>query len=100
MRYIFIIVGRIYRYHFKCNYDKPKTFCCFFNAFLESALNLKHFEKNDLYSLSISVIIDFERRGYLNAWKSVVSENPSGVNVLQTEAFRSKQKSSNIYSKS
>ena len=25
--------------------EKPKIFCCFFTAFLESALNFEHFEK-------------------------------------------------------
>ena len=44
---------------------KPKIFCCLFMAFLESTLNFKHFEKNP-HSLSISEIIDSERRGYQN----------------------------------
>ena len=37
---------------------KPNASCCLFIAFLESTLNLEHFEKK---------IIDFEIRGYLNA---------------------------------
>ena len=49
---------------------KPKTFCCNFIDFLESKLKFKHFEqKSEPHSLSISEIIDSERRGYLNAWK-------------------------------
>ena len=49
---------------------QPKLFCCFFIAFLESTLNFEHFEKKfELHSLSISEIIDSERRGYLNAEK-------------------------------
>ena len=47
--------------------EKPKTFCQFFIAFLESTLHFKHFEKKGPYSLSISEVIDFERRAYLNA---------------------------------
>ena len=54
---------------------KPKTFLlhfyCVFIAFLESKLKFEHFEKkkrkNEPHSLSISEIIDTERRGYLNA---------------------------------
>ena len=43
--------------------QKPNTFCCFFIAFLESKLNFEHFEeKNEPHSLSISEIIDSERR--------------------------------------
>ena len=44
---------------------KLKTFCCDFIAFLESTLNVEHFEKKEPHSLSISEII--ESRGYLNA---------------------------------
>ena len=62
-------------------FEKPTTFCCFFIAFLESTLNLKHFEKNYPHSLSISEIIDSERRGYVNV-KGPVSQNPSGGNML------------------
>ena len=47
--------------------QKQKTFSGFFFAFLKCAWNLKHFQKKDEYpSLIISVIIDAERRGYLN----------------------------------
>ena len=46
---------------------KQKTFSGFFNAFLECAWKLEHFQKKDEYpSLIISEIIDAERRGYLN----------------------------------
>ena len=36
-------------------------------AFLECTLNLQQFEKNEPHSLSISQVIDSERRAYLNA---------------------------------
>ena len=46
---------------------KQKTFSGFFIAFLKCAWNLEHFQKKDEYpSLIISVVIDAERRGYLN----------------------------------
>ena len=45
--------------------QKKKTFCCNFVASLE--FSLKYFEKKECHSLSISEIIDSERRGYLNA---------------------------------
>ena len=48
-------------------YEKPKIFCCIFIAFFEFTLNFEHFLKNELPSLSISEVIDFERRAYLNA---------------------------------
>ena len=45
---------------------KQKTFSEFFNALLKCAWNLEHFQKKDEYpSLTISEIIDAERRGYL-----------------------------------
>ena len=48
-------------------YQKQKTFCGFFIAFLKCAWNLEHFEKKDEYpSLIISEIIYCERGGYLN----------------------------------
>ena len=48
--------------------EKPKTFCQFFIAFLKCTLNFEHFEKkNEPHSLSISEVIDSERRAYLNA---------------------------------
>ena len=48
-------------------FQKQKTFCRFFIAFLKSAWNLEHFEKKHEYpSLIISEIIDCERGGYLN----------------------------------
>ena len=48
---------------------KSKIFCCsffFFFDFLKSTLN-EHFEKSETHSLSISKIIDCERRGYRSA---------------------------------
>ena len=50
--------------------EKPKIFCQFFIAFLESTLNFEHFEtkkKNESHNSSISEVIDSERRAYLNA---------------------------------
>ena len=47
--------------------QKQKTFSGFFITFLKCAWNLEHFQKKDEYpSLSISEVIDAERRGYLN----------------------------------
>ena len=47
---------------------KAKIFCCIFISLLKSTLNFEHFEKkNGPSSLSISEIIDSERRAYLNA---------------------------------
>ena len=49
---------------------KLKPFCRNFIAFLESTLNFEHFEKkNESHSLSISEIVDSEKRSYLNASK-------------------------------
>ena len=46
---------------------KLMIFSQFFIAFLKCAWNLGHFQKKDEYpSVSISKIIDAERRGYLN----------------------------------
>ena len=46
--------------------QKQNTFSGLFNAFLEYAWNLEHFQKKDEYSsLIISEIIDAQRRGYL-----------------------------------
>ena len=46
---------------------KQKTFSRFFIAFLKCAWNLEHFQKKDEYPrLTISEMIDAERRGYLN----------------------------------
>ena len=48
-------------------YQKQKTFCGFFIAFVKCAWNLEHFEKKDEYpSLIISEIMDCERGAYLN----------------------------------
>ena len=60
---------------------KLKVAGCFFIAFLESTLNFEHFEKKEPHSLSISEIIDSERR-LLNCIKSPVSKNPPAVNVF------------------
>ena len=50
-------------------FEKPKIFYCIFIAFLEYTLNFEHFEKKKKRppSLSISEVIDSERRAYLNA---------------------------------
>ena len=46
---------------------KEKAFIEFFIKFLKCAWNLEHFQKNyDYPSLTISEMIDAERRGYLN----------------------------------
>ena len=46
---------------------KQKSISGFFIAFLKCAWNLEHFQKKHEYpSLSISEIIDAEKRGYLN----------------------------------
>ena len=46
---------------------KSKRICIFFTVCLEFTLNFEHFEKkNELHSIRISEIIDFERRAYLN----------------------------------
>ena len=47
--------------------EKPKIFCDIFIAFLECTLNVEHFEKYEPSSLSISKVIDSEKRAYLNA---------------------------------
>ena len=46
---------------------KQKTFSEFFIALLKCAWKLEHFQKKDEYpSLTISEMIDAEKRGYLN----------------------------------
>ena len=46
---------------------KKKTFSEFFIALLKCAWKLEHFQKKDEYpSLTISEMIDAEKRGYLN----------------------------------
>ena len=47
--------------------EKPNIFCCCFITLLESTLNFEHSKKNEPPSLSISEVIDTERRAYLNA---------------------------------
>ena len=47
--------------------QKQKMFSGFFNAYLECASNLEHFEKKDEHPrLVISEIVDSETVGYLN----------------------------------
>ena len=47
--------------------QKQNTFSWFFVLFLKCALDLEYFQNKDEYpSLTISEIIDSERRGYLN----------------------------------
>ena len=47
---------------------KSKKICQFFIVCLEFTLNFEHFEKiNEPRRISISEVIDFERRAYLNA---------------------------------
>ena len=66
---ILVVIGRIYRYQFQCNYLKnQKKFVKLFIACLEFILNVEYFKKkNESHSISISEVIDFERRAYLNA---------------------------------
>ena len=47
--------------------SQTKDFFWFFIAFFNCAWNLEHFQKEDEYpSVTISEIVDAERRGYLN----------------------------------
>ena len=50
--------------------EKLKILCSIFIAFLESTLSFNHFKKKkkELRSLSISEVIDSERRAYLNLY--------------------------------
>ena len=50
--------------------EELKILCSIFIAFLESTLSFNHFEKKKkkLRSLSISEVIDSERRAYLNLY--------------------------------
>ena len=54
--------------------EKPKTFCQFFIAFLESTLHFKHFEKKGPHSL-------------LKCIKNLVSENSLAVKVLKLDSL-------------
>ena len=71
---------------------KTKSFCGYFNAFLQSLQNCEHFEKKvEPYSLSISKIIYWEKHGYANAYRSCfrTSFGSQGVNgslTLQNSA--------------
>ena len=47
--------------------EKLKTFSEVFIIFLKSTLNSKQFEKNEDHSSSISQVIDYERRAYINS---------------------------------
>ena len=65
------------------NMKKQKTFSGFFLAFLKCALNLKHFEKKDEYSIPVIYkVIDSERGVLLKRLKGLISEHHSVVNVL------------------
>ena len=62
--------SRVYRSNFKRHYLRKKDFFWFFIAFLKCAWNLEPFLKNDKYpSLTVSEVIDAERRGYLHVQK-------------------------------
>ena len=64
---ILVVIGRSYRYQFKCNYLKnQKRFAALLFAVLESALNFEPSEKNGPHCLNISEIIYSEKRAYLN----------------------------------
>ena len=55
---------------------KQNIFSWFFNAFLKSTWNGKHFQKKgESSSLSISEIIDSKRGGYLSAWKALLQNS-------------------------
>ena len=60
----------MYRNNFKRHYLKNKRlFFWFFDALLKCAWNLEYFLKKHEYpSIIISIIIDAERRGYLNVY--------------------------------
>ena len=70
MAYIFLMIGRIYGFHLKYIYLKNQRhftgFCSIFAVCIKFGTFRK---KNDPHSLSISEIINSERRGYLNALK-------------------------------
>ena len=54
---------------------KLKTFSGFFFAFLESMLNLEHFQRKDQsHSLSITEIDNCETGSYLNLQKAVLGK--------------------------
>ena len=65
---------------------KQKTFSGFFIAFLKSTWNGEHFQKkgesSSLSSSSISEIIDSKSGGYLRAWKALLKEQLSVINLL------------------
>ena len=63
-------ICRIYRNNFKRDYLIKKDFCRFFIAFMKCAWFLENFPKKDEHpSLTISEIIDAEKRCYLNVLK-------------------------------
>ena len=71
MRSILVIIGRIYRNEFKCNYLKPKNVYQNFISFSKFTESLEHFEKKyEFHNLSISPIIDSVKHSYLNVWRS------------------------------
>ena len=59
----------LYSHQFKCLYLKNQTlFLCILLFFLDFTWNFDHSEKKiDPHNFSISEIIYFEKRGYLNA---------------------------------
>ena len=65
MMSILAILGRIYRYYFKCNYPKNSDLHPFYYIF-GIYIKLLALKKNKSHKLSISEINDFGRRGYLN----------------------------------
>ena len=63
--------------------QKQRTFSGFLIAFLKCALNLKHFEKKDEYSIPVIYkVIDSERGVLLKRLKGLASEHHSVVNVF------------------
>ena len=65
---IFLIIGRIYRYPFNCNYQTNKDILLHFYCVIEIYIKFGTFwKKKEPHSLSIPEIVDSERRGYLNA---------------------------------
>ena len=89
---ILVVIGRIYRYQFKCNSLKRKInsnfkFYCSFRICIKFWTFWKK-KKNEPHSLSISEVIDSEKRASLKCIKGLISENPSAVNVLKTNRTR------------
>ena len=68
---ILVVIGRIYLYKFKSNIWKTKIFLlifyCIFGIYITFWTFLKKKKKIESHSLSVSEVIDSERRAYLNA---------------------------------